>query len=147
MNLFENIFGRADRKPVRVITDPRARERELVAAMQAIDLVGSGRMLADEKIRELNILGTIKYACEDLRYPDVIDRNIVELDRDLEFIITSLVKAVREGWEMTAALSRWISPSSSRSARASSLMPKGAWIWLLSSSSSSLSSPESRRIM
>ena len=102
MNLFENIFGHGDRKPVRVITDPRSRERELCAALQAIDLDDPRRMLSNEKLRELNISGVIQYGCEDLRYPDVIDRNIAELDRDLEFIIISLGKAVREGWELTA---------------------------------------------
>lgn len=116
MNLFESFFGQSGQEPARRgsipgkpgreaarhITDPRAREREIREMLQAIDLDDPNRRLSDEQVQVLNIPGVIQYACEELRYPLVMDQDFSTLDSDLACIISVLAEAIREGHEMTA---------------------------------------------
>lgn len=98
MSLFGNIFGQSDRQ----ITDPHVREHELIERIQAIDLTGPRKQLSDEKIRELNLAGVIRFASTELRYPAQVDETVRKLDRDLERIIRALGEAVANGYELTA---------------------------------------------
>ena len=98
MNLFGKIFGQPDEN----ISDPRVREKEMIAKLQAIDLDDPYRSLSDEKIEKLQIRAVIEDACEALCYPLVIDQDIRQLDSDLVCIISALNEAIKHGQEMTA---------------------------------------------
>lgn len=98
MSLFGSIFGQSDKH----ISDPRAREREMVAMLQAIDLDDPHRGLSDRKLRELKLPAVIEDAIRDLRYPLVVDQDLSQLDRDLTCIISALDQAVKHGRELTA---------------------------------------------
>lgn len=102
MNLFERIFGQSEQNVQTPISDPREREREMVAKLQAIDLDNPHRQLSDEKVEQLRISAVIRDACQELRYPLVIDQDVTQLDSDLAAIISALGEAIRLGQEMTA---------------------------------------------
>lgn len=97
-----SLSRQSNRKSDQHISDPRAREQEMIAKLRSIDIDDPHRQLSDEKIEELKIRTVIEDACRDLRYPLVIDQDISQLDEELAAIISSLAEAIRMGKEMTA---------------------------------------------
>lgn len=86
----------------RMISESRNREKEMSAILGKIDVNHPQRKLSDKKVQQLNIPGVIAYALEELAYPLIIDQDIANLDKDLEYIIKALDEAIMEGRENTA---------------------------------------------
>ena len=105
-NLFGGLFNKPEQDPAKkepeLVSESRQREKDMIARLEAIDLDDPQRMLSDEKIKELNVPGVIKYACSELKFPLITDQNIVNLDNNMRYIIDALEEAVMEGREMTA---------------------------------------------
>ena len=107
-NLFGNIFGgkaaKEDnaKKGPESVSAPRAREKEMMALLDNIDLDDPQNKLSEQKLQELNIQGVIKYARSELRYPFITEHDTKTLDANMKKIIAELKNAVKEGNEMTA---------------------------------------------
>ncbi len=102
---FEEKLGKKEdsgEKESRMISESRNREKEMIAILKKIDLNDPQRKLSDELVQKLNIPGVIAYATDELQYPLIIDQDISNLDKDLEYIIKALDEAVMKGRENTA---------------------------------------------
>ena len=94
--------GKNEKKESDFISEPREREKRMIARLKAIDLSDPQRQLSDEKVEELGVQGVIDYACNELSFPLIIDQDIKNLDADLEYIIKAVEDAVMKGRELTA---------------------------------------------
>ena len=102
-NLFGGLFHKSkpDQNVSEIVSDPPSREKEMIARLQAIDLEHPRCGLSDDKLRELNLPGVIRYVCSELKFLLIPDRNIVDLDNHMRYIIDALSEAIQEGRERT----------------------------------------------
>lgn len=97
-----SVFGKPIRQPNKQTFDPSTRELEMKDKLRAIDLADPHRALSDEMVLKLKIHAVIQDAIEQLRYPQTVDQDLTQLDRDLAGIISSLGESVKHGYELTA---------------------------------------------
>lgn len=102
-NLFGGLFHKSkpDKNVSETVSVPLSREKEMIARLQAIDLEHPRCGLSDDKVRELNLPVVLHYVCSELRFSLIPDRNIVDLDNHMRYIIDALSEAIQEGREMT----------------------------------------------
>ena len=107
-NLFGGLFGGKPKQDERSkntppnVTAPRAREKEMIALLDKLELDHPQNKLSREKMEELNIQGVINYARSELHFPFITEFDTKNLDANMKQIIAELKRAVEEGYEMTA---------------------------------------------
>lgn len=103
----KNMFGKTgnaapQEDPKESITVSHAREKEMLAKLKKIDLENPDNKLSPVRVHELSIEKIVRYAVGELKYPLVVEQDLVNLDNSMAYIIDALNRAIREGWDMTA---------------------------------------------
>ena len=95
-NLFGGLFGGKPKQDERSkntppnVTAPRAREKEMIALLDKLELDHPQNKLSREKMEELNIQGVINYARSELHFPFITEFDTKNLDANIFIFLSNL---------------------------------------------------------